>query len=402
MFKGNGIHVALIGKEYVDANDSHVAGPGAVGVGTKADSDTAFADFRYDSQPWGTMKRGVLFGLASATLFGVSTPLAKTLVGSVPPLWLAALLYLGAGFGLLLVQVVRRALNPADQFAFPSRRDWRWVGGAIALGGIVGPVALMYGLTRTSGASASLLLNLEAVLTALLAWFLFKENFDRRIALGMLAIVVGAVVLTAAPGTGDSSLVGPLLVAIASLCWALDNNLTRKASTGDAVVLASLKGTVAGIVNAGLAVALGLTTPPLPSIAAAVAVGFLGYGVSLVLFILALRHLGTARAGAYFAVAPFFGALLAVLMGQGSVTWSLVVAAAFMAMGVWLHISEHHAHDHQHEPLEHDHSHFHDEHHQHEHATGWDGTEPHVHPHVHAPLAHGHPHYPDVHHRHAH
>lgn len=246
------------------------------------------------------------------------------------------------------------------------------------------------------------MLNLEAVLTALLAWFLFKENFDRRIALGMLAIVAGALLLTTVHGTGDDSFVGPLFIAIACLCWALDNNLTRKASASDAVVLASLKGTVAGTVNAVLAIALGLPAPTLPSIAGALAIGFLGYGVSLVLFILALRHLGTARAGAYFSVAPFFGAFLAVLMGQDVVTWWLGAAAVLMGLGVWLHVSEHHAHGHEHESLEHEHAHTHDEHHRHEHGSDWDGAEPHLHRHVHAPIVHSHPHYPDVHHRHSH
>jgi drug/metabolite transporter (DMT)-like permease len=260
----------------------------------------------------------------------------------------------------------------------------------------------MYGLTNTSAAAASLLLNLEAVLTALLAWFLFKENFDRRIALGMLVIVVGAALLTVVPGTGDSSLFGPLLVAVACLCWALDNNLTRKASANDAVFLASLKGMVAGTVNAMLALLLGMTVPAPLTVAGAAVVGFLGYGVSLVLFILALRHLGTARAGAYFSVAPFFGAVLAIAMGQDVLSWSLAVAGALMAIGVWLHVSENHAHEHHHEPVEHTHAHRHDEHHQHEHSILWKGEGSHVHPHVHARLAHSHPHYPDVHHQHSH
>jgi drug/metabolite transporter (DMT)-like permease len=349
-----------------------------------------------------TMKPGVSYGLASAALFGVSTPLAKALLGSVAPLWLAAFLYLGAGIGLLLVLAVRRAFGPSEPLALPSVDDWRWVGGAITLGGIAGPIALMYGLTMTSGASASLLLNLEAVLTALLAWFLFKENFDPRIALGLLAIVGGAVLLSTAAGPGESSPLGPMLVAVACLCWALDNNLTRRASASDAMVLASLKGLVAGTVNAALALLLGMAAPPIPIVTAAATVGFLGYGVSLVLFILALRHLGTARAGAYFSVGPFFGALLAVLMGQDVVTWSLGAAALLMGVGVWLHVSENHAHEHRHEALEHAHAHMHDEHHRHEHAFAWDGNEPHVHPHVHAPLAHSHAHYPDVHHRHPH
>ena len=348
------------------------------------------------------MNAGILYGLASAALFGASTPLAKVLVGAVAPLWLAALLYLGAGGGLLIVFGIRRIFMPREALALPTRSDWRWIAAAIAIGGIAGPVALMYGLAGTGGAPASLLLNFEAVLTAVFAWFLFKENFDRRIAFGMLAIVAGAVLLTLTPGHGATSAFGPALIALACLCWALDNNLTRKASTGDAVVLAAIKGLVAGVVNGALALALGLTIPSVTSAAGAAVVGFLGYGVSLTLFIMALRHLGTARAGAYFSVAPFFGAVLAIVLGQDAVTWSLAGAAALMGLGVWVHVTERHAHEHRHEPLEHTHSHRHDEHHRHEHAFPWDGREAHVHPHVHAALSHIHPHYPDVHHRHAH
>ncbi len=347
------------------------------------------------------MVRGVAYALLSAALFGVSTPLAKILVGSVAPLWLAALLYLGAGLGLLAVLGARRLLSH-ESIALPAPGEWRWLAGAIVLGGIAGPVALMQGLTTTSGATASLLLNLEAVLTALLAWFLFREHFDRRIALGMLAIVAGAIVLTLAPDASFDSLQGPLLVALACLCWALDNNLTRKASASDAVLLASIKGLVAGSANGAMALMLGYAWPSLAAASAAALLGTVGYGVSLVLFILALRQLGTARAGAYFSVAPFFGALLALALAQDAPTWSLAIAAGLMAVGVWLHVSERHVHEHHHEVLEHTHSHQHDEHHRHDHAFAWNGQEPHVHAHVHPALLHSHPHYPDVHHRHPH
>ena len=347
------------------------------------------------------MTRGVVYGVLSAVLFGVSTPLAKELLGVVPPLWLAALLYLGAGLGLSAVLLTRRLTNAKD-VALPGHGEWLWVFAAIALGGIAGPVALMYGLTMTSGGTASLLLNLEAVLTALLAWFLFHENFDTRIALGMLAIVAGAVVLTVSSDDKSPSITGPLLVALACLCWALDNNLTRKVSASDAVVLASLKGLMAGLVNGGMALVFGLAIPDRAVFAGASAVGFLGYGVSLVLFVLALRHLGAARAAAYFSVAPFFGAVLAVALGQDAVTFSLACATALMGLGVWLHVSEHHTHQHEHESMEHVHSHRHDVHHQHEHAFEWDGREPHAHPHVHATIRHVHAHFPDVHHRHPH
>jgi drug/metabolite transporter (DMT)-like permease len=258
----------------------------------------------------------------------------------------------------------------------------------------------MYGLAATAASAASLLLNLEAVFTALIAWFLFHENFDRRIALGMLGIVGGGAVLAASPGSATTVSCGALFIVAACACWALDNNLTRKTSTSDAVLVAGLKGIVAGAANLTLAVLLGQHLPPIGTVAAAGAVGFLGYGVSLVLFVLALRHLGSARAGAYFSVAPFFGTAVALLLGD-AITWQLIVAGVLMASGVWLHVTENHAHEHTHEHLEHAHAHSHDEHHQHAHDA-WYGPEPHTHFHAHEPLVHSHPHYPDVHHRHPH
>jgi drug/metabolite transporter (DMT)-like permease len=258
----------------------------------------------------------------------------------------------------------------------------------------------VFGLARTAASSASLLLNLEGVFTAMFAWFMFRENFDRRIALGMGAIVAGGLVLVWKPIATPSAPSGVALIAIACLCWALDNNLTRKASGGDAVTIAALKGVVAGSVNLGLALAWGVTLPALGPLAAAAAVGFLGYGVSLVLYVLALRDLGAARAGAYFSVAPFFGAAVGVALAQEPVTLQLIVAGTLMAVGVWLHVSERHSHAHTHDPLAHAHAHVHDAHHRHAHGFDWDGREPHTHFHQHEALTHSHPHYPDLHHRH--
>lgn len=351
----------------------------------------------------GPMRRGILLALASAALFGTSMPVAKALLGAMPPLVLAGLLYAGAGLGLAIVLAIRRLVaRDAEPIAWPKRADAAWLAAAIASGGVAGPVALMAGLATTAASTASLLLNLEATFTALVAWFLFRENVDRRVAAGMLAIVAGGVVLASAPIARGGGTTGSWLIALACLCWALDNNLTRRVSGSDAVAIAMLKGLVAGAVNLALAGAHGAPLPPLvPSVAAA-AVGFLGYGVSLVLFVLALRDLGTARTGAYYSVAPFFGALLAVAVLADPVTWQLAVAGALMALGVWLHVTERHAHRHAHERLEHEHPHVHDEHHRHAHAFAWDGREPHSHPHAHEPLVHAHPHYPDLHHRHPH
>ncbi|HXW73408.1 MAG TPA: DMT family transporter [Steroidobacteraceae bacterium] len=347
-----------------------------------------------------TVNTSVVAALAAAVLFGASTPFAKALLGGVSPILLAGLLYLGSGVGLWFVRTVRdRGFGSAGL----SRTEWSWLAAAIAAGGVLGPILLMYGLTRTSAAEASLLLNLEAVLTALLAWVVFRENADRRIVLGMALIVAGGVALAwPAGGVAPASLVGTLAVAGTCLCWAVDNNLTRKVSASDPLFIAATKGLVAGLTNAGLALGLGAKLPQAPLVVAAMGVGLAGYGISLALFVLALRGLGSARTGAYFSTAPFVGAAIAIVAFHEPIFWPFWVAAALMAAGVCLHLTEVHQHEHVHESLTHRHAHRHDAHHQHQHAFAWDGREPHTHEHTHEPLKHAHPHYPDVHHRHEH
>lgn len=344
----------------------------------------------------GLRQPGVLAALGAAVLFGAGTPLAKLLLNSVSPWLLAGLLYLGSGVGLTLY----RRLSHAPAVSLP-RREVPWFAGAIGAGGVVAPVLLMLGLTGMPASGASLLLNAEGVFTALLAWFAFKENFDRRIALGMVAIVAGALVLSW-PGEARFAGLWPALAILgACFAWGLDNNLTRKVSLSDATWIASVKGLVAGLVNLALAFALGATLPALPNLAGAMVVGFLAYGVSLALFVVGLRHLGTARTGAYFSVAPFLGAILAVAMGD-PVTLPLLIAGLLMALGIGLHLTERHEHEHMHEALEHEHEHVHDEHHQHMHDESVTPGTKHRHRHQHEPLTHMHPHFPDVHHRHNH
>jgi drug/metabolite transporter (DMT)-like permease len=342
----------------------------------------------------------VIHALLAAALFGASTPFAKLLVGEMSPWLLAGLLYLGSGLGLAALRLVRdRGWTPSGLV----KGEWPWLLGAILFGGVAGPLALMFGLTRTSGSTASLLLNLEAVLTAVIAWVVFKENADRRIVLGMLAIVAGGVVLSwSGADAASNDWLGPLAIVLACLCWAIDNNLTRRVSASDALFIASTKGAVAGSVNVTLAFALGAGLPAGPTLLGTLTVGLLGYGISLVLFVLALRGLGTARTGAYFSTAPFIGAAVSLVLLGESTSAAFWLAAALMAWGVWLHLTEHHEHEHVHEPMEHSHRHVHDEHHQHEHDFPWAGDEPHEHWHRHEALVHKHPHFPDIHHRHSH
>lgn len=354
-----------------------------------------------------SLHHAALPALGAAVLFGASTPFAKQLIGDGFAVWspflLAGLLYLGSGLGLTLVRLLRdKGWKPSGL----QPHEWPWLLGAIAFGGIIGPLLLMVGLAHTTGAAASLLLNLESVLTALLAWLVFKENTDGRIVLGMLLVVAGGAVLVwptdGAEAMGIGLGIGPLAIAGACLAWAIDNNLTRKVSASDAMFIAGSKGVVAGCVNTGLAFVLGAAWPSTGLLSSALLIGFLGYGLSLVLFVVALRGLGAARTGAYFSTAPFVGAALAISVFGEPIHTVFWLAAALMAAGVWLHLTERHQHAHEHPEQTHAHSHSHDMHHQHGHDFEWDGVEPHAHSHQHAKLQHSHTHFPDIHHQHSH
>ena len=340
--------------------------------------------------------------LTAAVLFGLSTPAAKMLAGTVDPWMLAGLLYLGSGVGLGLYRLAQGLLGRVGSEAPLGRQDLPWLGGAIAVGGIIGPLLLMYGLAAGTAVQSSLLLNLEGVFTALLAWSFFRESFATRIAIGMAAIAAGGAVLAWRPAGALALDTSAVLVIGACLAWAIDNNLTRMVSGGDPLQIAALKGIAAGSINVLLAVIQRAPWPAPTAILGAGAVGVLGYGTSLVCFVLALRLLGAARTGAYFSTAPFVGAITGAIALREPLTWHAFLAAALMGTGVWLHLTERHEHEHQHEALEHTHAHVHDQHHQHAHAPGSPLGEPHSHAHGHAPLRHSHPHFPDLHHRHHH
>ena len=341
-------------------------------------------------------QRYALFALLAAGLFGVSAPLARQLVGVMSPGTLAGLLYLGSGLALATMQLVRRTQN-TERTESPLRpRDLPWLLGAVVFGGVLGPLLLMGGLQRTSGAFASLLLGLEGILTALVAALAFRESVDRRVWLAA-ALMVGASAVLTSPGGGAASWLGVAGVVGACMCWAIDNNVTRPISAADPVQIAMIKGLVAGGFNLVLATSIGEPLPSWQPALAALGIGALSYGVSLVLFILALRHLGSARAAAHFGTAPFFGAAFAIVLGEPITVW-LLIAMGLMALATWLVLTESHEHDHSHEPMAHEH----DEHHQHTHDFPWDPLQGHAHAHAHVPLRHRHAHLPDLHHRHGH
>jgi drug/metabolite transporter (DMT)-like permease len=345
---------------------------------------------------------GAPLALASAFLFGTSTPLAKLLIGEgISPWLLAGLLYFSSGIGLAAVHATRRAFSRPAGEAPLRLADVPWLALIVVSGGAIGPILLMIGLTTTPASSASLPLNLENLATMLIAWAVFHENVDRRLLVGATAILLGAVLLSWQGGPRGIG-TGALAIACACVAWGIDNNLTRKLSTADPVVIALAKGVVAGSVNLILALSMGAHLPSLAALGGAALVGFFGYGVSLVLFVLGLRYLGAARTSAYFSTAPFIGAVLAIPLFGESVTPRLIGAGCLMAIGLYLHLSEVHEHEHEHAAIEHEHRHIHDIHHQHDHGPNDPGGEPHTHRHRHAPLVHTHRHYPDIHHRHGH
>jgi drug/metabolite transporter (DMT)-like permease len=345
---------------------------------------------------------GAPLAIVSAALFGASTPFAKLLLGDgISPWLLAGLLYLGSGIGLGIIHLGRRAVGFAAPEAPLRRADMPWLALVVLSGGAIGPVLLLIGLTTTPASSTALLLNLESLATMVIAWVVFRENVDRRLLVGAAVILAGAVLLSWQGGPGGFGL-GAIAIAGACVAWGLDNNLTRKLSAADPVQIALVKGLVAGAVNLALALTAGACLPTISALGGAMLVGFLGYGVSLVLFVLGLRHLGAARTGAYFSTAPFIGAILAVAMFDEPITARLFGAGFLMAIGLYLHLTEAHEHEHQHEAIDHEHRHIHDAHHRHSHAPNDLAGEPHSHWHRHVPMIHRHPYYPDTHHRHQH
>jgi len=342
---------------------------------------------------------GVAAALLAALLFGAGTPFAKLLLPGAAPLLLAGLLYTGAGLGLGAVRLFRRTRGRAQREARLRGDDLPLLAGIVLTGGVVSPVLALLGLARLPASEASLLLNLEVPFTVLLAVALFGEHLGGRALIATVLIVLGGAAL----GDGGADLqgrrIGSALVAAACLGWALDNNLTQRLSLRDPNALALVKTLAAGAINLALALVVGYALPAARPLVAALVVGSVSYGMSIVLAIHAMRRLGAARQAALFAVAPFAGALLSVaLLGERMEP----LAALAMAAGVVLLVRERHAHEHLHEPLEHDHLHVHDAHHDHEHEGTEEPGEPHAHPHRHRRLSHAHPHVSDAHHRHTH
>lgn len=341
--------------------------------------------------------------IISAVLFGLSTPLSKLLLSFTCPWLLAGTLYSGSGLGIFILSQILKWARPQIKDTPIKRENWKWLAVATITGGGLAPVFLLLGLSHSSASSASLLLNLEAVFSVLLAWTIFKEQANKRIIIGMTLIVSGGIIQSWTPESiSYNSLSGPFFIIIACLCWGIDNNVTRKISSGDPLQITMIKSIVAGGMNLLVAAATGAKFPQFYIIALGSLTGFIFYGLSLVCFILSLRKIGTSRTSAYFSVSPFIGSLAAIAFLHETAKIEFIFSFILMSAGVYLFLTESHDHEHTHESLKHDHLHDHDEHHKHEHCPDDPIDEPHSHTHIHEPLVHSHPHFPDIHHRHLH
>lgn len=345
----------------------------------------------------------IIEAIGAALLFGASAPAAKLLLGSIAPVPLAAFLYLGSGVGLLIFRALRRLTGArADKEAGIKKEDFKWLLGAVLAGGVAAPIILMFSLKNTPGTTASLLLNFEGVATALIAALAFKEAVGRRIAAAVACITVACIILSWDGGGGLGFSWGAIGILAACTLWGLDNNFTRNISAKDPVAIVTVKGLGAGLFSLVLALAIGEQLPGLPAALGAMGLGFIFYGLSIVLFILAMRGLGSSRTSAYFGVAPFAGVIISLMLLGETPGVMFFISLPVMAAGALLLLKEKHSHTHVHEPSVHEHRHSHtDGHHTHTHEGMAPETE-HSHMHEHEAMEHSHPHAPDIHHRHGH
>src|SRR5450432_773155 len=348
------------------------------------------------------IRRGIVLAGISAALFGMTAPLLKRASLGVSPLVAGALLYVGAALGAAL-WVVGGGEPLAGWRALLRRRALARLGLVAVLGAAVAPTLLVAGIARTDASTASLLLALEAPFTLLLARLFLKEFLGPRVLLAAALIFAGglALIVGGGPLVGSVRASGALLVGAATLAWALDNLLSRPLAEHSVSAVVIAKGLLGAAAALGAALATGAAFPAAAAAWPILALGAVGYGVSLQFYLRAQRAVGAARTASVFAVAPFIGVAVALAFGAPWPGPQLPIAGVLIAVGLWLHLEERHQHAHRHEALEHEHLHSHDDgHHIHRHDPMPEG--PHSHPHAHDPLVHEHEHGEDLHHRHAH
>jgi drug/metabolite transporter (DMT)-like permease len=343
--------------------------------------------------------------ILAAVFFGFSAPLAKLLLGDIDPIFLAGLLYIGSGLGTLIFRLIRRIFSAGvEKEARLNRQDLPGLLGAIIFGGVVAPIILMFSLRATPAATASLMLNFEGVATTLLAYALFHESIGGKVIIAIVLVTLASILISWQPGGAWGITLGALGVLAACFFWGLDNNFTRTISAKDPLQIVTIKGLAAGMFSCLLSLVLGKPLPMLSQGLLAMLLGSISYGLSIVLFVYAMRGLGVARTSTLFGLAPFIGMLISFLIFRDTLTVLFFIAIPLMVLGAWFLLNEDHIHTHVHPELHHEHRHNHtDGHHNHEHTEMLSPlVKNHSNLHVHNKQEHSHSHNPDIHHRHAH
>lgn len=342
----------------------------------------------------------IFMAILAAALFGISTPVSKLLLIEIPPAFMASLLYLGAGFGMLTINIVK-VLSKRNQIeARMTKKEIPYIFGMIILD-VAAPICLMIGLTMTTSANASLLNNFEIVATSLIALLIFKEAIGKRMWIAISLITFSSIILSVKELSSFSFSVGSIFVIMACLCWGFENNCTRMLSLKDPLQIVVVKGFGSGVGSLAIALVLKQYSINPLYISMALLLGFVAYGLSIYFYIIAQRKLGAARTSAYYAVAPFIGMLLSILIYGQQITISFITASVLMVFGACFAVVEHHTHSHIHEEVTHEHRHGHsDNHHTHVHDDKAESEHNHVH--THERTEHIHTHTPDMHHPHLH
>jgi drug/metabolite transporter (DMT)-like permease len=350
---------------------------------------------------YNNVKFGAVFtAILAAALYGISSPISKLLLSEIPPTLMAALLYLGAGFGMLLLKFLRNVSRNVQIEAKITKKEWPYILGMISLD-IAAPICLMLGLSLSNPANVSLLNNFEIVATSFLALLVFKEAVGKRMWLAILLITISSIALTLENMNSLTFSVGSVFVLIACICWGFENNCTRMLSMKDPLQIVAIKGIGSGVGSLLISMVNKQFSTNLAFMVFTLILGFVAYGLSIYFYIKAQRHLGAARTSAYYATAPFIGVLVSWIIFREGITVQFLIALVIMLAGSYFAISEVHYHKHYHEEVTHEHKHNHvDGHHNHIHAPEFTGEHSHVH--THNAMEHDHTHTPDTHHHHTH
>lgn len=282
-----------------------------------------------------SINKGVFLAILAAGLYAINSPFSKILLDYMPSTLMAGFLYVGAGLGMLIIAVIRKARHTEVNEARLTKKELPYTIAMIVLD-IAAPISLLFGLKSTSSANASLLNNFEIVATAIIALMIFKEKISLRLWAGIVFVTVSCLLLSVEDFSSFQFSYGSLFIILACVCWGVENNCTRKISSKDPLQIVLLKGIFSGIGSIIIGLCIGERITALWSVFAVLLVGFVAYGLSIFFYVHAQRLLGAARTSTYYAVAPFIGTILSLILFREIPHYTYFIALALMIIGALL------------------------------------------------------------------